>query len=78
MLVILSANVFSQMFYGMNAVLRATGKPKHAMYMTIITVVLNAILDPIFIWVCKLGICGAAYATVISQIVALIWQMKMT
>lgn len=76
MLVILSANVFSQMFYGMNAVLRATGKPKHAMYMTIITVVLNAILDPIFIWVFKLGICGAAYATVISQIVALIWQMK--
>ena len=56
MLVILSANVFSQMFYGMNAVLRATGKPKHAMYMTIITVVLNAILDPIFIWVFKLGI----------------------
>ncbi len=76
MTVILAANVFSQMFYGMNAILRAIGKPKQAMYMTIITVVLNAILDPIFIWVFELGIRGAAYATILSQIVALVWQMR--
>lgn len=77
MVVILAANVFSQMYYGMNAVLRAASKPKQAMYATIFTVILNAILDPIFIWTFGLGIKGAAYATVLSQIVALVWQMKL-
>ncbi len=76
MLVILSCNVFSQMFFGMNAVLRAAGKPKVAMYMTVFTVILNAILNPVFIWGFRLGIQGAAYATVISQITALVWQMR--
>ena len=75
MTVILAANVFSQLFYGTNAVLRATGKPRHAMFITIATVVMNAILAPIFIWGCGLGISGAAYATVLSQIAALVWQM---
>jgi len=75
MTVILAANVFSQLFYGTNAVLRATGKPKQAMFITIATVVMNAILAPIFIWGCGLGISGAAYATVLSQIAALVWQM---
>lgn len=75
MTVILAANVFSQLFYGTNAVLRATGKPKQAMFITIATVVMNAVLAPIFIWGCGLGISGAAYATVLSQIAALVWQM---
>lgn len=77
MMVILSANVFSQLFYGINAVLRAVGKPKEAMYMTILTVVLNAILAPIFIWPLHLGIQGAALATVISQLVALFMQVRL-
>lgn len=75
MVIILACNVFSHMFYGMNSVLRASGKPRHAMYATIFTVVLNAILDPLFIWTFGLGIRGAAYATVLSQILALVWQM---
>ena len=45
--------------------------------MTIFTVILNAILDPIFIWPLGLGIRGAAYATVLSQLLALIWQLVM-
>ena len=77
MVVILSCNVFSQMFFGMNAVLRAASKPRQAMYLTVFTVVLNAVLNPIFIWAFHLGIRGAAYATVISQLVALAWQMRM-
>lgn len=76
MVVILSANVFSQLFYGINAVLRAVGKPKQAMMMTILTVCLNVVLAPTFIWVLKLGIQGAALATVISQLVALVIQIK--
>ena len=74
--IILLGNVVSHLYFGMNALLRAASKPKLAMYMTMFTVVLNAILDPIFIWPLGLGIRGAAYATVLSQLVALVWQLK--
>lgn len=76
MVVVLLGNVFSHMYFGMNAVLRAAGKPRQAMYATIFTVVLNTILDPIFIYPMQLGIRGAAYATILSQVLALIWQMR--
>ena len=75
MVVVLLGNVFSHMYFGMNAVLRAAGKPRQAMYATIFTVVMNTILDPIFIYPMQLGIKGAAYATVLSQVLALVWQM---
>ena len=73
--IILIGNAITHMYFGMNAILRAASKPRHAMYATIFTVLLNTLLDPIFIWVLHLGIRGAAYATVLSQLVALIWQM---
>ena len=73
--IILVGNVVTHMYFGLNAVLRATGKPKQAMYATMFTVALNTILDPIFIWPLHLGIRGAAYATVLSQMLALIWQL---
>ncbi len=76
MVIVLLGNVFSHMYFGMNAVLRAAGKPRQAMIATIFTVVLNTILDPIFIYPMHLGIKGAAYATILSQVLALIWQMK--
>ena len=76
MSVILLGNVFSHMYFGMNAVLRAGSKPKQAMLATIFTVVMNIILDYFFIMVFNWGIKGAAYATVISQILALIWQIR--
>lgn len=75
MIIVLLGNVFSHMYFGMNAVLRASGKPKQAMYATIFTVVMNTILDPIFIYPMQMGIQGAAYATVLSQVMALVWQM---
>ena len=75
MSVILLGNVFSHMYFGMNAVLRAGSKPKQAMLATIFTVVMNIILDYFFIMVFHWGIKGAAYATVISQVIALIWQI---
>ncbi len=76
MIVILLGNVFSHMFFGMNAVLRAMGKPREAMMMTISTVVLNVVLAPLFIYVFHWGIAGAAGATILSQIFGLIWQMR--
>lgn len=75
MVVVLAGNVFSHTYFGMNAVLRAAGKPRHAMGATIFTVVMNTILDPIFIYPLHMGIKGAAYATILSQLLALAWQM---
>ena len=75
MLVILGGNTIQQMFFGMNAVLRAASKPRHAMVATIFTVIVNVILAPIFIWSFGWGIAGAAWATVIAQSLALAWQI---
>ncbi len=73
--VILAGNVITHMYFGMNAVLRAASKPRHAMYATIFTVAMNILLDVIFIWWWHWGIRGAAFATIISQTLAMIWQL---
>ena len=74
--VILAGNVISHMYFGMNAVLRAASKPRQAMMATIFTVLINIVLDFIFIRLWGWGIRGAAFATVLSQALALCWQMK--
>lgn len=56
----------------MNPVIRADGNPKFAMISTLAGAVINIILDPIFIFICKWGMMGAAVATVIGQIVTAI------
>ena len=53
----------------MNPVIRADGSPKFAMISTLAGAVLNMILDPIFIFVFRWGMMGAAVATVIGQVV---------
>ena len=75
MQVILAGNVITHMYFGMNAVLRAAGKPRHAMYATLFTVGCNIILVIAFVWWFRWGIRGAALATVVSQTLALCWQM---
>ena len=77
MQIILAGNVFSHMYFGMNAVLRAASKPRMAMFATIFTVAMNILLDAAFILWWHWGIKGAAFATVISQVLALCWQMKL-
>ncbi|MDE6292701.1 MAG: MATE family efflux transporter, partial [Bacilli bacterium] len=57
---------------GMNAVIRADGSPGFSMASTLIGAITNIILDPIFIFVFKWGIEGAAWATVIGQCLSLI------
>ena len=52
----------------MNPIIRADGNPTFAMVSTLTGAIINIILDPIFIFVCKWGMMGAAIATVIGQI----------
>ena len=75
--IILLGNVVSHMYFGMNALLRAASKPRQAMYATIFTVIMNVILDALFIIVFKWGIQGAAIATILSQLMAMMWQFKL-
>lgn len=56
----------------LNSIIRADGNPKYAMTSMVLGAVLNVILDPIFIFVFKMGVTGAAIATVISQILTFI------
>ena len=55
---------------GATGILRGEGDMKRAMYAAIIGVVLNAIFDPIFIYVLNFGSAGAALATVVSSIIS--------
>ena len=77
MQIILLGNVVTHMYFGMNAVLRAASKPRQAMTATIFTVLMNIALDVLFILVLHWGIRGAATATVLSQTLALIYQLKL-
>ena len=69
MVIILLGNVITHMYLGLNALLRASGHPQKAMTATITTVIINTILDPIFIYLFHWGIQGAAIATMLSQVV---------
>ncbi len=73
--VILAGNMITHMYFGMNAVLRAAGKPRHAMYAVLFTVGMNIALVIAFVWWFRWGIRGAALATVTSQSMALCWQL---
>lgn len=53
----------------LNSIIRADGNPKYAMTSMVLGAVLNTILDPIFIFIFKMGVEGAAIATIISQFV---------
>lgn len=75
MTIILMGNVVTHMYLGLNAVLRSSGFPRLAMYATLASVVINCILNPIFIFGFGWGIKGSAWATVISQVISLTGQM---
>ena len=73
--VILLGNMITHMYFDMNAVLRASGKPRHAMYAVLFTVGMNILLAVTFVWWFRWGIRGAALATILSQSMALCWQL---
>ena len=73
--IILLGNTITHLYLGLNAVLRSSGHPQKAMYATIATVIINTILDPVFIYGFGWGIRGAAIATIVAQIISLMWQL---
>ncbi|MBP1645679.1 MAG: mepA 5 [Bacteroidetes bacterium] len=73
MVIILFGNIITHLFFGLNAIVRSSGNPQLAMLVTIFSVGINIILVSIFIFVFEWGIAGAAWATVISQFISLIW-----
>jgi putative MATE family efflux protein len=73
--IIIIGNVITHIYFGQNAILRAAGFPNMSMYATLLSVAVNCILNPIFIFSFGWGIRGAAMATVLSQSISLVFQM---
>ena len=73
--IILFGNILTHIYFGLNAMLRSAGHPRFSMTATIVAVGINIILDPILIFGLHMGVRGAALATVVSQAVAVVWQL---
>jgi putative MATE family efflux protein len=65
--------VFQMLSMGLNHFIRADGSPKIAMYTMFLGAGINIVLDPLFIYVFKMGMGGAAWATIIAQGVSATW-----
>src|SRR5690606_11289251 len=76
MQIILFGNVITFVYFGLNNILRASGYPKKSMLIMLITVAVNMVLAPVFIFVFHWGIKGAAFATVIAQFVGMIFVLS--
>ena len=74
MRIILSGNIVTHLFLGMNEILRASGYPKKAMGIMLTAVLIIVCLNPLFIFGLGWGVKGSAYATMIGQGVALILE----
>ncbi len=71
MQIILAGNVLQHSYMGLNNIMRSSGYPHRAMFITLATVAVNLVLAPVFIFVFMWGIRGAALATVIAQFTGL-------
>lgn len=74
MRIIFMGTIFQVLGMGFNNFLRAIGEPKLAMITMFVGAGVNILLDPLFIFVFKMGMSGAATATVISQLISLVWS----
>ena len=68
--------VFVMTSLGLNGFITAQGRSSVAMKTVVIGAVLNTVLDPLFIFVLKMGVRGAAVATIISQAVSAAWVLR--
>ncbi len=75
MRVILWGTPVSYVFIGLNNLMRATGYPKKAMISALMSVAVNVVLAPLFIYTFKWGIAGAAWATLCGQFTAFVWVL---
>ncbi|MCH5220977.1 MAG: MATE family efflux transporter [Muribaculaceae bacterium] len=76
MFIIILGTPISYVFMGLNNLMRATGYPKKAMISALLSVGINIVVAPLTIFVFKLGISGAAIATISGQFVAFIWVLS--
>lgn len=72
----LLGTLFVQIVIGLNPFITAQGQSKIAMLSVLIGAVLNIALDPVFIFVFKMGVRGAALATIISQFASALWTVR--
>ncbi|MBR2793609.1 MAG: MATE family efflux transporter [Solobacterium sp.] len=72
----LAGTAFSMLSTGLNSFINAQGFPRHGMMTVTVGAVTNLILDPLFIFVFRMGVQGAALATVIAQFVSFFWVMR--
>lgn len=75
MVIILLATPMTYVFLGLNNLMRATGYPRKAMVSALLSVAVNIVAAPIFIFVFHWGIAGAALATVLGQSAAFVWVL---
>ena len=73
--IILAGSVFMHVSFGINNLIRAQGDPRTALKTMLIAALLNAALNPLFIFVFHMGIKGSAWATVLAQAVATVWVL---
>jgi putative MATE family efflux protein len=71
----LYGGVFGAMGMGLTHFIRSDGHPKTSMLVQVVGALINIILDPVFIFVLDLGVAGAAWVTVISQFVTLVFVL---
>ncbi len=76
MQIVLVSTPIAYVFISLNNVMRATGYPTKAMISALLSVGINVVTAPIFIFVFEWGMTGAALATVIGQSAACIWVLK--
>ena len=75
MRIIFFGTIFQVIGMGMNNFLRADGKPKLSMATMFIGAGINIILDPILIYGLRMGMRGAAIATITSQFISMVWSV---
>lgn len=74
--IVVPGTILTSLSFGFNAIMRASGYPKKAMFTMLIGAVVNVILDPIFIFWLDMGIQGAAIATLISMLISALFVMN--
>lgn len=72
----LLGTIFSMTATGLNGYINAQGFPRIGMLSVIFGAIVNIVLDPIFIFVFKMGVAGAALATIISQAISALWVLS--
>lgn len=74
--IVVPGTIFTALSFGFNAVMRASGYPKKAMYTMLIGAIANVLLDPVFIFWLDMGIKGAAIATILSMLLCTAFVMN--